>query len=119
MCCGVCEGGDDKQGTLSGSIKARDHEFLVHSAASIISFSRSAATEILVAGHAEIIGLEMTLPRGHWACMSEQTLAESWRCTLSETSSVLTNSDLSWLLIGVELIGVADEEVFAAAKVPR
>ena len=50
--------------------------------------------------------------------MSEQPLAESWRCTLSGASSVLTNSDLSWLLIGVELIGVADEEVFAAAKVP-
>ena len=80
MCCGVCEGGDDKQGTLSGSIKERDHEFLVHSAASIISFSRSAVTEILVAGHAEYIGLGVTLPRLHWACLSEQTLAESLLC---------------------------------------
>ena len=72
-----------------------------------------------MSGRAEIIGLKMTSLRGHWACMSEQTLAESWCCTLSGTSSVLTNSDLSWLLIGVELIGVADEEVFAAAKVPH
>ena len=39
---------------------------------------------------------------------------------LSGTFLSSTNSDLSWLFIGVDLvIGVADEEVFAAATGPR
>ena len=70
---------------------------------------------------AENIGLELTLPRLHWACISEPILTESWRCTCQGHLRSSTNSDLmAVLLLGVEIvIGVADEEVFAAAMDPR
>ena len=69
---------------------------------------------------AKNIGLELTLPRLHWACISEPILTESWRCTFQGHLRSSTNSDFDGCsIIGVELvIGVADEEVFAAAKDP-
>ena len=62
------ERGDDQQGALSGSIKARDYEVHVHSAASIISFTRAAASEISAGLTCKNIGVGETLSWLHWAC---------------------------------------------------
>ena len=71
----ACEVGDDKLGTPSGSICVRGHKVLFHSATSIISFSRSAATESWVGRPSEIIGLGVTF----LGCIGLVYLIRLWR----------------------------------------
>ena len=54
---------------------------------------------------AENIGLALTLPGLHWACISEPILTESWRCTCQGHLRSSTNSDLTAaLLLGLNLL---------------